>query len=140
MTAIAYSFLQQYQRPQSIDIDTKLRGGRDVVQTIYGGLVKFGPVFPGAVGGYPSDNSLKGPKGQLVDYDLWLFIPDQDRGVRRYPAAREIVGVVATASIANWTGDSGEDQKVVALDDVRTELWDVSLRGLDPGAADHANL
>jgi hypothetical protein len=123
--------LQQYVSPQHVDLDVKQFNGPRVIETIYGGIATFGPF--GNI-----DNSLKAPKGTLVREDLMIYIPDQDLGVRRYPAPNQILGVVAIASIASWSGDSGEDQKVMALDDVFTELWEVLLGGVAaPG--DRAN-
>jgi hypothetical protein len=77
-------------------------GGQRVVQTIHSGIIVFDPsgvdLFrPGF------DNSLSGAKGRLQPYELALYIPDQDSGVRRYPAADGIVGVVVTAALASWS-------------------------------------
>lgn len=111
------SSVDMYEDPQHVDLEVTQFRGSKVIETIYGGIVRV---------------TLKGAKGNLDYEDLLLLIPDQDLGVRRYPKASEILGVVATASIASWTGDSGDEQKVMAIDTVKTQLWAVILGGVKP--------
>jgi hypothetical protein len=77
-------------------------GGQRVVQTIHSGIIVFDPSGVGLFRpGF--DNSLSGAKGRLQLDELALYIPDQDSGVRRYPAADGIVGIVVTAALASWS-------------------------------------